>query len=103
MDHTPLFMHDISLGEPMSNEEFARLFDGEHDSELRRGVLQYLRRAAAVMDKTGRKPPKEYATPGEYRAFHDGGADALEGAFWGIFNPSSMLPPKPDPTPEGVE
>ncbi len=46
-----------------------------------RAVLQHLRDKAASMGFAGRQPPAGLATPGDYRAYHDGAEDGLGEVF----------------------
>jgi hypothetical protein len=73
----PAYPHDLDLGAPLETGTFTMLLQSQRDSELVRGFLQLLRTQAAMVERAGRQTPAG-ANPLEYRAYHAGGADALE-------------------------
>lgn len=77
-DFTPL--HNLDLGAPMTQGEIEQVLRNARGQDVVRAVLQHLRNESAVLCFTGRQPPPQYVAPGDYRAYHDGGADALEQA-----------------------
>lgn len=77
-DFTPL--HNLDLGAPMTQGEIEQALRNARGQDVVRAVLQHLRNEAASLCFVGRQPPREYVAPGDFRAYHDGGADALEQA-----------------------
>lgn len=73
----PAYPHDLDLGAPLETGAFTMLLQSQRDSELVRGFMQLLRTQAAMVERAGRQTPAG-ANPLEYRAYHAGGADALE-------------------------
>ncbi len=74
-------LHQFDLGPEMSAAEIEEKLRNARGSDVMRAVLQHLRNQASVVCYAGRQPPLEHVAPGDYRAYHDGGADALEEAF----------------------
>lgn len=86
-------MHQIDVGPQLDQEEIAHRIAEAKGHPAVTAFLQLLRNQAAMIDKTGRQPPAS-AVPSDYRAYHDGGADALEEVFWIA---KTFLDPKPAP------
>lgn len=86
-------LHDYDLGAPMSPAEIALNISRLKGSDGLRAVLQHLRNKAAEVCVTGRQPPQHLSTPGDYRAYHDGGADSLEEVFQEIHANSESSEP----------
>lgn len=80
----PAFPHDLDLGQPVDPATLETLIQSQRDSELVRGILQTLRNHAAMVERAGRQTPGG-AHPLEYRAYHAGGADAVEEVLMGFY------------------
>lgn len=80
----PAFPHDLDLGAPVERETFHVLLQSQGNTELVRGLLQIMRAQAATVERAGRQTPAG-ADPLEYRAYHAGGADALEELLIGLY------------------
>lgn len=78
-DHKHL--HQYDLGAPLSPAEIEQALRTAVGGDAMRAVLQHLRNKAAGMGFAGRQPPPTHATPGDYRAYHDGAEDALGEVF----------------------
>lgn len=75
------YMHQYDLGAPLSDDDINTHVRNARGSAVLTAVLQLLRNEAARVDTTGRQPPAELHVPGDYRSYHDGGADGLEEVF----------------------
>lgn len=82
------YLHSVDLGPELHAVERAQIMGRDRDSELMRAVLQELRDKAADMNMASYQPPANLADKGDYRAYHDGGAIALEEMFWALADPS---------------
>ena len=80
----PAFPHDLDLGAPVDGGTLEVLIQGQRDGELVRGILQLIRNQSALVERTGRQTPAG-PNPLEYRAYHAGGADALEELLMGLY------------------
>lgn len=79
------YMHEVDLGTPLQDTEQIHLIAGHGKDPVVLAILQKLRNRVAEVDRAGRQvPSSEISDPGDYRAYHDGGADALEEIFWDI-------------------
>lgn len=83
------YMHDVDLGKPVDDADMARVFIDHPD--LVTMCLQMLRNKAAEIERTGRQPPITNVRD-DFRAYHDGGADALEEVFWELKRLSTRPP-----------
>lgn len=77
------YLHEVDLGPWLSDADIALHLSQGREQPALRAVLQFLRNRAAAADRDGRFIPAG-AHPGDHRAFQDGGAEALEAAFWDI-------------------
>ncbi len=76
------FIHEIDLGPKLDAEEITRQLSEPNNKPYIVAVLQYLRTHMGMLERMGRQPPPGAAA--DYRAYHDGAADAVEEAFWFI-------------------
>ena len=77
-------MHEVSLGQPMTDEELVEFISQHGKDQSVLMILQMIRNKACSIDKAGRQVPAG-ADPADYRAYHGGAADALEEFFWDIY------------------
>jgi hypothetical protein len=80
----PKYPHDLDLGAPVETDAFDVMLQSQAHSELFRGVLQAMRNQAAMLERVGRQTPKD-GNPLEFRAYHAGGADALEELLMSLY------------------
>ena len=75
-------LHHFDLGPPMEPAEIELQLRRIKSSDGLRAILQHLRNKSVDVDVTGRQPPVLPGLDGgQFRAYHDGGADALEEVF----------------------
>lgn len=95
----PQYPHDLDLGAPVERETMEVLLQSQGTSELVRGLFQLMRNNAAYIERTGRQTPQG-ANAVEFRAYHAGGADAVEELLMGLYAvayPERMRPDALEP------
>lgn len=78
------YMHEVDLGQAFDDEELRHQVNLHGKEPAFQAVLQWIRNKATQVDKSGRQVPVG-ADPHDYRAYHGGGADALEEIFWDLY------------------
>lgn len=95
-------LHHFDLGAVMSDEEIAIQLRRIKSSDGLRAVLQHLRNKSLEVCVAGRQPPlMPGINTGEYRAYHAGGADALEEVFRGLHAFADSEEPEDEEETEG--